>query len=106
MKPRTKLERQLVEWSAKMPPLTKAQRKYAYGLFDKVGYYWKKKMPARTVEHGEKGERAGIHRATLNLRSSHWAAESVVKDYGYDPKRTYVIEFGANIDDADLVPNE
>ena len=71
-----------------------------------VGYYWKKKMPARTVEHGEKEERAGIHRATLNLRSSHWAAESVVKDYGYDPKRTYVIEFGANIDDADLVPNE
>ena len=71
-----------------------------------VGYYWKKKLPARTVEHGEKEERAGIHRATLNLRSSHWAAESVVKDYGYDPKRTYVIEFGANIDDADLVPNE
>ena len=70
-----------------------------------VGYYWKKKMPARTVEHGEKGERAGIHRATLNLRSSHWAAESVVKDYGYDPKKTYVIEFGANIDDSDLVPN-
>ena len=41
MKPRTKLERQLAEWSAKLPPLTKAQRKYAYGLFDKVGYYWK-----------------------------------------------------------------
>lgn len=41
MKPRTKLERQLVEWSAKLPPLTEAQRKYAYGLFAKVGYYWK-----------------------------------------------------------------
>ena len=24
---------------------------------------------------------------------------------GYDPKKTYVIEFGANIDDTDLVPN-
>lgn len=70
-----------------------------------VGYYWKKKLPAKTIEHGEKGERAGIHRATINLRSSHWAAESVVKDYGFDPKRTYVIEFGANIDDCDLVPN-
>ena len=28
-----------------------------------------------------------------------------MNDYGYDPKKTYVIEFGANIDDADLVPN-
>ena len=70
-----------------------------------VGYYWKKKLPAKTIEHGEKCERAGIRRATLNLRGSHWAAASVVKDYGYDPQKTYVIEFGANIDDSDLVPN-
>lgn len=68
-----------------------------------VGYYWTKKMPPKTIEHGEECERAGIGRAALNLRSSHWAADSVVKDYGYDPAKTYVIEFGANIDDNDLV---
>ena len=31
----------MAEWSVKLSPLTKAQLKYAYGLFDKVGYYWK-----------------------------------------------------------------
>ena len=70
-----------------------------------VGYYWKKRLAAKTIKHGEECERAGILRATLNLRSSQWAANSVVKDYGYDPKKNYVIEFGANIDDSDLVPN-
>lgn len=69
-----------------------------------VGYYWKRKLSLRTIEHGEECERAGIHCAALNLRSSHWAAKSVVNDYGYDPNRTYVIEFGANIDDSDLMP--
>lgn len=70
-----------------------------------AGYYWKKKLSYKTIEHGEECERAGLLRATLNLRSSRWAADSVINDYGYDPKRTYVIEFGANIDDSDLVPN-
>ena len=70
-----------------------------------VGYYWKKGLSPKAIEHGERCEQAGILRATLNLRSSQWAANSVVKDYGYDPKKTYVIEFGANIDDRDLVPN-
>lgn len=70
-----------------------------------VGYYWKKKLTHRTIEHGERCEREGIHRASINLRSSRWAAESVVRDYGYDPKRSYVIEFGANIDDHDLISN-
>ena len=70
-----------------------------------VGYYWKKRLSDKTIKHGEECERAGISCATLNLRSSHWAADSVVRDYGYDSKKTYVIEFGANIDDHDLVPN-
>ena len=71
-----------------------------------VGYYWKKKLSLKTIEHGEECERAGIHCATLNLRSSHWAAASVVNDYDYNPQKTYVIEFGANIDDIDLMSNE
>ena len=70
-----------------------------------VGYYWKKKMPPRTIAHGEECEREGIRCATLNLRSSHWAANSVVVDYGFPPEKTYVLEFGANIDDRDLVPS-
>ena len=41
MKPKTRTERQLAEWSRRMPPLTAAQRKHAYSLFDSIGYYWK-----------------------------------------------------------------
>lgn len=70
-----------------------------------VGYYWKKNLSRRTIRHGEECERAGVNCAALNLRSSRWAADSVVNDYGCDPKKTYVIKFGANIDDHDLVPN-
>lgn len=71
-----------------------------------AGYYWKKKLSPKAIRHGEECERAGILRAALNLRSSRWAADSVINDYGYDPRKTYVIEFGANIDDTDLVPNK
>ena len=70
-----------------------------------VGYYWKKNLSRRTIRHGEECERAGVNCAALNLRSSRWAADSVVNDYGCDPKKTFVIKFGANIDDHDLVPN-
>lgn len=70
-----------------------------------VGYYWRKELTNKVIEHGERCEQAGIFRATLNLRSSRWAANSVVNDYGFPPERTYVLEFGANIDDSDLTPN-
>lgn len=43
MKPKTKLQKQIIELSKKLPPLTKAQKRYAAtGLFEKFGYYWKK----------------------------------------------------------------
>lgn len=42
MKPRTKLEKRLVELAGKLPPLTEAQRKYATTLFPVTGYYLKK----------------------------------------------------------------
>lgn len=41
MKARTKLQKTLQAWSAQLPPLTAAQRKYAYALFARLGYYWK-----------------------------------------------------------------
>lgn len=42
MKPRTKLEKYVVELAGKLPPLTDAQRRYAISLFPQVGYYLKK----------------------------------------------------------------
>lgn len=43
MKPKTLLQKEVVEMSKKLPPLTKAQKEYPHKkLFQKVGYYWKK----------------------------------------------------------------
>lgn len=43
MKPKTKLQKQVVELSNQLPPLTEAQRAYPYkSLFKNTGYYWKK----------------------------------------------------------------
>lgn len=43
MKPKTKLQKQVVELSNQLPPLTEAQREYPYKhLFKNTGYYWKK----------------------------------------------------------------
>ena len=43
MKPKTKLQKQVVEMAKKLPSLTKTQKEWPYThLFEKVGYYWKK----------------------------------------------------------------
>ncbi len=42
MKPRTKLEKLVVELSSKLPAITEAQKKWAFGLFPINGFYLKK----------------------------------------------------------------
>ena len=49
-------------------------------------------------------ERKASQKAFLNLRSSQWAANSVVNDCKCDPSRSLVIEFGANMDSDDIQP--
>lgn len=50
----------------------------------------------------EKLERKAVQRARINIRSSKWAAESVINDCGGNPAHNYVLEFGANIDTNDI----
>lgn len=43
MEPKTKLQKQVVEMSKRLPPLTDAQKAWPYKhLFKSIGYYWKK----------------------------------------------------------------
>lgn len=43
MKPRTKLQKEVLEMAKKLPPLTEVQKDYPYKkIFHKIGYYWKK----------------------------------------------------------------
>ncbi len=53
---------------------------------------------------GEAGERKAVSRADVVCKASHWAVDSVIRDYGGHPDHTYVLEFGANIDESDISP--
>ena len=67
-----------------------------------VDYYWKNQSKY-IIKEGLANDYKAINRSFINIRSSKWAADSVVNDYGADPKHTFVLEFGANIDEADIV---
>ncbi len=69
------------------------------------GYYW---QPLTKWQYciGNSMEDYAIKNSRINIRASHWAADSVVQDYGYDTDHTYVLGFGANMDDADIRPIE
>lgn len=67
------------------------------------GYYWPQLTPWQYAT-GQQLEAGAIARSSINLRASQWAADSVVREYGFAPSHTYVLRFGANLDDADIVP--
>ena len=68
-------------------------------------YYWK---PLTKWQHriGDSLESYAIKNSCINIRASRWAADSVIHDYGYDADHTYVLGFGANLEDADMKPVE
>lgn len=53
---------------------------------------------------GEVGERKAVKKADVVCKSSHWAIDSVIRDYGGNPDHAYVLEFCANIDESDICP--
>lgn len=69
------------------------------------GYYWE---PLTKWQYciGNSLESYAIKNSCINIRASHWAAKSVICDYGYDMAHTYVLGFGANIEDSDMKPVE
>lgn len=68
-----------------------------------INYYWKNVSPFVKKE-GNLCEKNGINNATINIRASKWAADSVVYDYGFDPKRTFVIPLGPTLEPEDIEP--
>lgn len=70
-----------------------------------VDYYWYN-LPKWIIKQGNETERLGIQNSYINIRSSKWAADSVVNDYNGNPKRNYVLEFGANIDYKDIIQSK
>lgn len=69
------------------------------------GYYWKP-LSKWQYKTGNSLEADAISKSRINIRASHWAANSVTRDYGYAPEHTYVLKFGANLEDDDMNPVE
>lgn len=69
------------------------------------GYYWEP-LTKWQYRVGNSLESYAILNSRINIRASHWAADSVVRDYGYDADHTYVLGFGANLEDVDMTPVE
>ena len=67
-----------------------------------IDYYWHG-LSSWLITQGEHYEKEAIKNAFINIRSSQWAAASVINDYDGCLQRNYVLEFGANFDDKDLL---
>lgn len=68
-----------------------------------INYYWHNQSKW-ILYQGNLLEEQAIKNSYINIRSSKWAADSVIMDYNGNPKRNYILEFGANIDDKDINP--
>jgi glycosyltransferase involved in cell wall biosynthesis len=54
-------------------------------------------LSERSVRMGHQAYRQALQHASLSIFASEWAAQSAVRDYGADPAKVHVVEFGANI---------
>lgn len=67
-----------------------------------VDYYFKG-LSNYAINQGNQVEQKAKDKATEIIVSSQWAANSAINDYHQEPSKVHVIEFGANIDDKDII---
>ncbi len=56
-----------------------------------------KNMSPRSIRDGHAADQALFDRCERAIFSCQWAADSAVKDYGYDPARCDIVSLGANV---------
>lgn len=67
-----------------------------------VDYYFKG-LSAYAIKQGNKVEQRAMDRSKAIIVSSQWAANSVINDYRQNPSKVHIVEFGANLDDKDII---
>ncbi len=58
------------------------------------------------MNQGNAIEQRALSKATKVICSSAWAQNSIINDYHIPKEKVSVIEFGANIDEADIAPHQ
>lgn len=77
----------------------------ADGTFAAMVDYYYKGLSKRAIEEGNNIELMALEKATCVVMASDWAKYSAMMDYHIPEQKIHVIEFGANIDDEDIVPH-
>ena len=67
-------------------------------------YYWKNCHPF-SIKMACYLERKASQKASLNIRASQWAVNSVIKDSKCNPSKCVVLEYGPCIDEQDIRSN-
>ena len=67
-----------------------------------VDYYFKG-LSANAIKQGNKVEQRAMDRSKVIIVSSQWAANSAINDYHQNPSKVHIVEFGANLDDRDII---
>lgn len=57
-------------------------------------------LPKRSVRSMHAHSHNAIHKASMLIYTSAWAAQSAIDDYHADPHKVHVVPIGANIEDA------
>ena len=70
-----------------------------------VDYYFKG-LTSSEIEAGNKIERYAMNHSDAIILSSQWAANSAINFYNQPADKVHIIEFGANIDDCDIIRKE
>lgn len=70
-----------------------------------VDYYFTN-LTKCSINQGNKIEKTALNKATSIIVSSDWARNSVINDYHQPEGKVHVIEFGANIDEKDIIPHK
>ena len=64
--------------------------------------YYSDKVASWNETQGNKIEQVALDKSRFVVFSSDWAANSAMKDYGQNPSKIRVLEFGPNIDVAEI----
>lgn len=67
-----------------------------------VNFYFHN-LSSTGIKQGNKIEQTALDKASEVIVSSQWSYDSVLNDYHQPASKVHVIEFGANIDDEDII---
>lgn len=70
-----------------------------------VDYYFKGIVPWN-IKQANKIEKKALTKATIVILSSEWAKKSAQTDYDIPDSKIRVLEFGANIDEKNIIPHQ